>query len=63
MYKRQSEKRISEMPLVERFKLFCQRQMGQNPEPELVDLFLELVHEETDDSDAVQPGPGGGFLL
>lgn len=57
------EKRISEMPLVERFKLFCQRQMGKNPEPELVDLFLELVHDETDDSDAVQPGLGGGFLL
>lgn len=39
------EKRISEMPLIDRFKLFCQR-AGADATQELLDLFLELVNED-----------------
>ncbi|MGI6666578.1 MAG: exonuclease subunit SbcD [Bacillota bacterium] len=39
------EKRISEMPLIERFKLFCQR-AGAEASQELLDLFLELISED-----------------
>lgn len=39
------ENRISSLPLVERFKLFCQRK-GIVPDQELVDLFLELVNRD-----------------
>lgn len=55
------EKRIAEMPLVDRFKLFCLRQMGHDPEPELVDLFLELVHEEAGESEAESGRYEGGL--
>jgi len=54
------EKRISDMPLVERFKVFCRRQLGHDPEQELVDLFLELVHQDLDDSEEI-PAPRGGL--
>lgn len=39
------EKRISEMPLIDRFKLFCQR-AGADATQDLLDLFLELVNED-----------------
>ncbi len=39
------ERRVSELPLLDRFKLFCQRQGGDGSQ-ELMDLFLELVNED-----------------
>ncbi|MHB0885790.1 MAG: metallophosphoesterase family protein [Bacillota bacterium] len=41
----QEEKRISELPLVDRFRLFCQRN-GTEPDQPLLDLFLELVNQD-----------------
>jgi exonuclease SbcD len=39
------KKRISEMPLIDRFKLFCQRS-GADATQELLDLFLGLTNED-----------------
>lgn len=39
------ELRVSELPLLDRFKLFCQR-VGGEASQELIDLFLELVNED-----------------
>lgn len=45
------EKRVSELPLVDRFKLFCQRK-GIQPDQELLDLFLELVNQDNEEVEA-----------
>lgn len=45
------ETRVSELPLVDRFKLFCQRR-GIQPQQELVDLFLELVNQDDEEADS-----------
>jgi exonuclease SbcD len=39
------EIRVSELPLLDRFKLFCRRNGGEASQ-ELIDLFLELVNED-----------------
>ena len=41
----EEERRISELPLIDRFKLFCQRG-GADATQELLDLFLVLVNED-----------------
>lgn len=46
---------LTNLPLVERFRLFCQRQLGCDPSPDLVDLFLELTNEEAEASDETNP--------
>jgi exonuclease SbcD len=44
------ERRVSELPLLDRFKLFCRRADGETSQ-ELIDLFLELVNEDGFDED------------
>lgn len=41
----EEERRVSELPLIDRFKLFCERK-GVDASQELLDLFLELVNED-----------------
>lgn len=43
--------RLAELSVADRFRLFCQRQLGGEPAAELVDLFLELVNEEEEATD------------
>ena len=40
------ERRLSEMSLTERFKLFVKRERGAEPPEELVKFFLEMVNEQ-----------------
>ncbi len=50
------EKRISEMPLIDRFKLFCQR-AGADATQDLLDLFLELVNEDGGEEESSDETP------
>lgn len=44
-------RRVSELPLIERFKLFCRRNGGgAEPDQELLDLFLELVNQDEEEA-------------
>ena len=55
------ERRLSEMSLTERFKLFVKRERGAEPAEELVKFFLEMVNEQgpgTGQEDAAQPTGG-----
>ena len=54
-----SETRLSELSLAERFRLFAARQDGAEPDEELLALFLELVAEVRDVEDEGSGSVGG----
>ncbi len=56
----QEEHRISDLPLVDRFKLFCRRS-GFEADQELLDLFLQLVNAE--DENGVTPNASESEVL
>jgi exonuclease SbcD len=45
-------RRLSEMPLVERFGLFFQRERGIAPPEDMIRFFLEMVNQSESDSDS-----------
>jgi exonuclease SbcD len=55
-------RRLSELPLVDRFQLFFERDRGIAPPEELVRFFLEMVNQPESDREenGVLPQPGGG---
>ena len=54
-------RRLAEMPLVDRFKLFFEREKGIAPPEDLVDFFLEMVNQpESDGQSNDSPRPTGG---
>ena len=58
------ERRLSEMSLTERFKLFVQRERGTDPSTELAEFLLEMVNEQREgqveqvEEDATRPTGG-----
>ena len=56
-------RRLSEMPLVERFEMFFQRERGIAPPEDLVRFFLEMVNQsegkQESDSEDLSPATGG----
>ncbi len=55
-------RRLSELPLIDRFKLFFERDRGIAPPEELVRFFLEMVNQAEpnpeENGDLLQPGGG-----
>ncbi len=55
------ERRLSEMPLVDRFKLFFERERGVAPPEDLVGFFLEMVNQPESEGETNQViRPTGG---
>lgn len=55
-------RRLSEMPLIDRFKLFFERDRGVTPPEDLVHFFLEMVNQQESDAEPDADAPAGGVV-
>lgn len=53
-------RRLAEMPLIERFKLFFERERGLAPPENLVEFFLEMVNRRDSDGSGSEPTESTG---